>query len=160
MFPLVSWLNYDNAFRQKLAVDRSRSWASVDEELFNAHLRVAGTTSNYPHRNVLNLGSRGACYTCGGLGHFAQQCPSRAGGSVAPPAPPAPFSAPPAPPVVPPFRAPQRGIDTVQPRPTATSSCQFFNAGRCQNAACRFPHVCRICRGPHAAFQCDRRFGH
>ena len=161
MFPVVSWLNYDNAFRQKLAFDRSRSWASVDEELFNAHLRVAGGNNHSPQRNSFNFSTRGPCFTCGGYGHFAQQCPSRAGVVGTPPVPPVSVPAPHVPPVVPPFRAPQRGIDTVQPRMATTpSSCQFFNAGRCQNAACRFPHVCRICRGQHAAFQCDRRYGH
>ena len=126
---------YDRSFRLAMAQDPSRSWGSVDDRLYNRHIRVAPLTGEAT--------SARRCYTCQSTSHLAAQCPQRStpssSGNFAPLSSSANS-------MVPPFRAPQRG----------SSYCAHFNFKSCTQSNCQLPHVCAKCGGPHPRPECRR----
>ncbi len=153
-FRLLAWLQYDCQFRRRIAVDTSRSWATVDQELVATWLSADATKSNptcytcgeqshmaaeCPFRNSADSQSR--CTACSQRGHPASRCPSLPN-TAARDRPPS-----------------SRG----QPRSDCPGSdnppvCKNWNANRCrQGDRCPRRHVCESCFGPHFTRSCHVR---
>ena len=75
-YPTQSWLRYDTAFRLHLALDKTVSWAIIDEHAFNKFVRCA------------ILQKKISCFICSSEDHLANACPRR---SFRPKTEPTPF---------------------------------------------------------------------
>ena len=141
-FTFPSIYAYDRAFRLSMAQNPSNSWGTVDDRLYNRHLRAAPLQQK--------------CFSCNNFGHYSSNCPQRSSNStsVSQASTPAPLSS-----TRPPFHVPQRafpggsgsGANTVGGR-----SCYHFNWRRCTVNPCPFPHVCSKCGEAHPRINCKR----
>ena len=160
----AAWLNYDRAFRRRVAMVPSTPWYVVDEEIFSYFLRgappaasrVVGSTSS----SFVGSSSE-RCYRCRGFGHRCWQCPTLAASSgsglqsrslstaVTHVLPRRPLTAP--------SRFPAAAV--AQSSMQRTGHCFAYNGGYCPRGeqSCTYRHVCGTCgtRG-HIASACPQ----
>ena len=155
----AAWSSYDRLFRYQIANDPTRSWAVLDDTLYNLYVRGA----------TLRI----QCYICHTFGHIASQCPTRPSSnfrqSYTSPGTYSTgrsadtsqrFEMPRAQPFRPPFRAPQRTSSTFTgPRPR--NFCRFYNDNdQCNIPSCRFLHKCQYCLQDHPHTACPSKPHH
>ena len=64
-YPAQSWLKYDTAFRLHIALDKSASWSSINDQAFNKFIRCAVVQNKI------------YCFKCSSDSHLANSCPQR-----------------------------------------------------------------------------------
>ena len=160
-----AWLNYDRAFRRRVAMHPRTPWNAVDEEIFSIFLRGAPPAFSLRHSSAppssAAQGSGGErCFRCRGFGHRVRQCPSGGLAAFTPPQSRASTSAlsivPPRRPVTALPRLPGSGSQSSSLRPGV---CFAFNDGHCPRGErlCGFRHACGTCNLPgHTASTCSQ----
>ena len=141
-----SWIAYDRAFRQHVANNPDVPWTKVDEELFSIFLRSAP--------------ARDACYSCSGMGHIAQHCPSVSTAQRSSHAPRSRAQGAPSQSVPPRCATSTTATITIPSTSvarTSTGFCFRFNQrGSCDFPECQFSHTCMHCNGAHSFVACPR----
>ena len=141
---------YGRAFRMRMAMDNTRRWDRVDEEIYNENLRGASA----PITNALR------CFSCNSPHHLAPSCANKKAKASAsstnssqtarlPPVafPPSTFSSNQAPNS---FMNSQTNFSPPMPPNLAFPSiCYKFNKESCTTSACKYGHYCWFCRGNH-----------
>ena len=160
-----AWLNYDRAFRRRVAMSPRTPWNAVDEEIFSIFLRGAPPAlSLRQHSASLSSRFQGLtgerCFRCRGFGHRMRQCPSGGSAVFTTAQSRAPSSAlsivPPRRPVTALPRLPGSGLQSSSGR---SGVCFAFNDGYCPRGErqCGFRHVCGICNlSGHSSATCTQ----
>ena len=138
-----SWVVYDQNFRQEAASCGNSEWARVDPGIYAQCF------------TDMAIGSEGWCKHCQSIEHTSERCPlvpaypnsmeaglqgriksqRRPGAALVPP--------------------PQKRVQMAYPDDYRIKFNRF--KGDCKfGKACRFPHVCSACKGPHPVSMCDR----
>ena len=147
-----AWLNYDRAFRRRVAMSPETPWHVVDEEIFSIYLRAAPIAaslraSSWSWSSSSQVSGRDRCYRCRGIGHRARQCPSNLQAALTSTHAAAHTSAltivPPRRPVTTAARLPVSGTQSLSGR---AGFCFAFNDGHCpRGGQCSYRHVCGNC---------------
>ena len=158
-----AWLNYDRAFRRRVAMVPSTPWHAVDEEIFSIFLRGAPAASrltNAAHQLTVQSSQTERCFNCRGYGHRAYQCASPVQSSYSSSQTRAAASAPSH--VLPrrPFVAfPRSSVVSGRQSSAQHSYCFAFNDGHCPKGEqqCPYKHVCGKCAGAgHVSSACTQ----
>ena len=147
LYSFKHWSKYDNAFRLAMQMNRSLSWARIDEYAFAKFIRSPPAFSPQPPRVI-------TCFKCSNIGHLASNCPNESfRPSFRSPQPSSSWGAEPRSTPT----APKRSFQANNPQDTST--CRYFNTDGCQYKYCIFPHKCNRCQGPHPGRLCHQATG-
>ena len=145
-FAWPSWVVYDQNFRQEAACSTSTQWARVDPSIYTQCF------------TGMAIGAEGWCKICQSIEHSSESCPlaPKQMEHTAMGGPQSRTST---------FR--KRVGQTLTagpPKRTAFATpqdyCIKYNRfnGDCKfGTACRFPHICSACKGPHPVLKCDNK---
>ena len=147
IYPFEAWSQYDHAFRLKMAMNKSFSWAQPNDYLRDKFLRLPNKHNTHP-----------VCFLCAAPGHYASNCPKNQGQSPNSLATTSNVHASSHPRSSSSFRASSsfRSPSSTPSLPTIkTQLCSYFNnANQCSRQFCLYTHRCNKCGGPHPGSAC------
>ncbi len=134
-YPVTAWLRYDTAFRMNIGLNKTLSWARLDDYAFNKFMRCSTSQPSVAP----------ICFQCNMSGHYANNCPNWSF---------RPYQQNPHA-----FNANQRNSNATRFSSPKGNACRHYNSSnRCYNPNCKFQHKCVKCGGPHPGAFCSQPF--